>query len=258
MNANNLRSRLAEGRLVIGMMCQSGAPSLVEIMGLSGFDFVIIDMEHGDLDAFAVVHLVRAAETVGMVPFIRVLENSPTLIMKALGTGAQGVVVPHVNTREQAERAVAAARFAPEGTRGVCPATRAAGYSRAGWDSYHRRANQELMVIPIVEEPEGLQNLEAILTVPGIALFIFGPGDLSQLLGVPLQGFENPIMMRELDRAIEITHRVGAKIMITPQPYLTAEYVRKLVDRGVDCAFFSTDHGVFYQACAGLASIKDA
>lgn len=169
-----------------GIFVSSVDPAVTGILGSAGFDYVIIDGEHGRNDRAQVENHARAAAASGIVPFVRVLENSPTLIQATLDVGAHGIVVPHVDTADQARLAVDASRYAPRGRRGMCPACHGGGYAMQGWIDRTREADENIMVIPILESRLAIENVEEILSVEGIDVIHFGPGDLSADMGLDL------------------------------------------------------------------------
>ncbi|HEY3426461.1 MAG TPA: aldolase/citrate lyase family protein, partial [Negativicutes bacterium] len=177
-----LRDRLKNGDKVFGPFVNLCHPAVLEIAGLAGFDFAIIDTEHGELSSDRAVDMVRAAKLAGVSPVIRVYGNQPELIAKALDVGAEGVQIPQIGTKAEAMAAVKAAKFAPQGARGCNRYVRAAQYSAADKFAYFANANQETTVIVQVEGKEGIENLAEILTVEGIDVLFIGPYDLSASL----------------------------------------------------------------------------
>ena len=179
----NFKNKLINGP-VYGLFSKTSDPSVIEAVGISGFDFVILDMEHGPNDFKNIENLVRAAENFSLVPIIRVAENSPTLIGKALDTGAVGVQIPNISNREDALAAVEAARFYPLGKRGVCRFVRNANYGSISVNQYFKSSNECIVCIQI-EGKEGIDSIDQILEVDGIDIVFIGPYDLSQSLGIP-------------------------------------------------------------------------
>jgi 4-hydroxy-2-oxoheptanedioate aldolase len=182
-----LRARLLQGNTVFGPFVHCRDKALVEILGQEGYDFIIVDTEHGATGPSEVEGLVRAANGAGLPATVRVRENTPSAIARALDTGAQGVMVPHVSTEEAARKVADAARFAPQGERGVDPYARAAGYGFLPSAQYFSAANERTLVVVQIEGREGVANVEAICQVPGIDCVFTGPFDLSQSLGYPGQ-----------------------------------------------------------------------
>jgi 4-hydroxy-2-oxoheptanedioate aldolase len=182
----DLRAMWRQGTPTFGPFVQLNSPGICEILGHAGFDYCIIDLEHGVIDVDTAENMVRASVAAGIVPIVRVAFNRPELISQALNIGASGVHIPHISTVEEARQAVFASKFFPMGGRGVCPFVRAARYS-VDKTIYYNKANMETMVIVAIEGTEGIDNLAEILKVKGIDVIFVGPYDLSQSLGVPGQ-----------------------------------------------------------------------
>ena len=159
-------------------------PDLVEIVGYTGFDFVMLDMEHNRTNPETMVHLIRAAEVSGLTPLVRVGANDVFLIRSAVESGAQGIVVPHVKTADEARAAMTASHYPPEGRCGICPAIRASGYSQGNWEEYMAASNRQIMFIPLLEDVEAIDNAEEIIGVlrPGRDAVGVGGADISNAL----------------------------------------------------------------------------
>ena len=187
MLTNQLKSKLAAGRVVVGSFVYVPSPQLTEIIGLIGFDFVVIDMEHGPVDMGVAENMVRAAELAGVTPIIRVTHNTPHLILRALDIGALGVHVPEVSDAHEGKAVVASVKYAPQGQRGLA-GVRAAKYGlKDSLPEYAAAANQQTMVIVHIEDVKAVENLDALLAVEGIDVYFLGPTDLSNSLGIPGQ-----------------------------------------------------------------------
>ena len=169
---------IAGGAQPYGIFISSRDAAVTGIMANAGFDFVQIDCEHSPISLQDLQAHVLAAEAGGMLPFVRVLQNSRELIQATLDTGVEGLIVPHVDTAEDARKAVAAARFAPKGLRGMCPANHAGGFSMEGFGDYMRRADDNIMVMHIIESRAEDTNIDEIIAVDGVDFVHFGPGDL--------------------------------------------------------------------------------
>ena len=185
MRTNTTKIKLAEGNVVYGAIVSRFAPDTVEIFGAIGYDFVMIDCEHGPMDLDQVEHMVRAAEVFGITPIARIPDHADSTILRFLDRGVQGIIVPHVNTREEAESVARAARYYPEGHRGV-GGGRAHDYGvGVSRDESTRWVNSQILVIPMVEETEAVENLDAILAVSGVDVLHVAAGDLGQSMGNP-------------------------------------------------------------------------
>jgi len=154
-------------------------------MRFAGFDFVIIDAEHGPISIQSAQNMIRAAETANITPIIRVANNDEDLILRALDIGAQGIEIPQINSKSQAIKAVRSVKYAPQGERGVCRYVRAANYSSMDKYEYFKSANNETIIIAHIEGVKGINNLDEILSVPDMYVIFIGPYDLSQSLGIP-------------------------------------------------------------------------
>jgi 4-hydroxy-2-oxoheptanedioate aldolase len=187
MRKNPLKEKLAQGQTVIGAFVRVAAPALVEICAYNGFDFVVLDAEHGPLGEETVEHLVRAAEVSGIPALVRVPNVVPSTILRFMDTGAIGVHVPDVNTKEDAVAAVSGVKYQPEGQRGLA-GVRASGYGQLEpLSDYVRVANAESMVVAHIENIVGVRNIGEILEVQGLDVLYMGPVDLSNSLGIPGQ-----------------------------------------------------------------------
>ncbi len=245
---NRLKKVLSEGQVVFGGCAQIPSVPLVEIMGRAGYDFVVIDTEHGLYDMQAAGELVRAAQGADLTPLVRVLKNDKALIMKALDLGAQGVVVPHVSQKGEAARAVEACEYGGTG-RGACPLIRAADYGLSDWKIYQEEARRNILLLLIIEDLEGARNIEEIVSVNGVDAVWLGPFDMSVSAGY--QGnLEHPAIEKELDRIIAACKERGVWVMHAFPCEANAKEVDRWVRKGVRLVVHSTDSFIFGQACS--------
>ncbi|TMI81435.1 MAG: hypothetical protein E6H04_06640 [Bacillati bacterium ANGP1] len=185
MLANPIRDKVHKGESVFGTLLPVPSPEVVEILGLAGYDFLMLDMEHGPITVDVLGGLVRACRAVGLVPMTRVPEDHPKTILGALDVGCVGVMVPQVETPQQAQAAVAATRYAPAGTRSLAGATAAASWGKAPLSDHIAASNAAVMSVLQIETRRGLEAVEAIARIPGVDVLFIGPSDLSQSLGHP-------------------------------------------------------------------------
>jgi len=176
---------LREHRPLLGVFMGLTSPALVEMSGHAGFDFVVIDNEHGPAAIETTEHMIRAARVAGITPIVRVSGANTQEILRTLDVGASAVQVPQVNTAEQAQLVVNAAKYPPQGQRGVAFSTRAAGYGFFGGLPHLQRSNAETAVITHIETAEAVTNLDAMLAIEGIDVMFIGPTDLSVSMGYP-------------------------------------------------------------------------
>ena len=176
-----MRQRWADGENLIGGWLSIPATLSAEVMARAGFDYVCVDTQHGAVDYQVTVELIRAIEHAGSTPIVRVPWNEPGIIGKMLDAGAEGVIIPMVNTVEEAQAAVSACRYAPQGgSRSFGPTV-----GRVRRADYVEWAAENIAVIPMIETKQAVDNLPDILQVPGIDAVYVGPADLSLTLGLP-------------------------------------------------------------------------
>ncbi|MGA3405108.1 MAG: aldolase/citrate lyase family protein [Candidatus Bathyarchaeia archaeon] len=239
----DLRAMWRQGIPTFGPFVQLNSPGICEILGHAGFDYCIIDMEHGVIHVDTAENMVRASTASGIVPIIRVALNKPELISQALNLGASGVHIPHISTSEEAERAVWASKFFPLGGRGVCPFVRAARYS-ADKTIYYNKANTETMVIIAIEGTEGIDNLGDILKVKGIDVIFVGPYDLSQSLGVPGQVTHQKVIDKVREIAL-LSKKAGIAVGLFVE---TPEAAKEWVKQGVLYCCLDVDGAILLKA----------
>ena len=184
---NRIKRLVKQGKKVSGAWSQIASPMATEILARAGFDFLMIDLEHGPSDVMALVAQCQAMNGSGAVPFVRTPWNDFVAIKRILDAGTYGVLVPYVNTKAEAEAAVSACKYPPQGIRGVAGSPRAAGYGQNVMN-YLKYANDELFIMTAIETPEAVANLDEILAVEGLDAIFIGPMDLSTSMGY----FGNP------------------------------------------------------------------
>lgn len=241
---NGLKRILSEGYVAFGASIQIPATALVEILGIVGYDFVMIDTEHGLYDLATAGELIRAAQGAGLTPLVRVQKNDRAMILKALDLGAQGVIIPHVSSKEDAARAVEACKYGAPTGRGACPLVRAAGYGVWDWAQYQERANQETMVFLLIEDLEGARRIEDILSVEGVDVVFLGPFDMSVAAGY--QGnVHHPEIQKAMDGILAACNARGVPVM---HALTGGRDVEGWVSRGVRLVMQSADSVVFARA----------
>lgn len=176
----SLRARLANGSRLRGVFNALPSPAIIEMCGYAGFDFVIIDNEHGSADYGTTEHMLRAARASGIAPVVRCFERD---LARLLDMGAGAVQIPMVETAEQARRLAAAVRYPPLGTRGCAFSPRAAGYGAFGGSAHVERSNAGIALVAMIETPLGVANATAIASVEGIDAVFVGPNDLAHVMG---------------------------------------------------------------------------
>ena len=194
MRTNTTKAKMSAGEVVFGAIINEYSPGTVELFGAIGYDFVFLDCEHGPMSVDQVENMVRAAEVFGITPIARIPDHADATILRFLDRGVQGIIVPHVNNRQEAEAVARAARYYPEGHRGAGggrPHDYGVGVTRDESTSW---VNAQTLVIPMIEEVEAVKNLDEILTVPGVDVLHVAPGDLGQSMGNPGQAEVRRVM----------------------------------------------------------------
>jgi 2-keto-3-deoxy-L-rhamnonate aldolase RhmA len=184
IGSHRVRERLTAGQPVFGLILNFESPWLVDMLAVSGFDFILIDAEHGPLVPGTAEGMIRAAEAGGMSAIVRVSGNHSHEIQRYLDIGAVGIQVPHIETAEGAKAGVDALRYPPIGDRGLATITRAANYGATiSPAEYMKLANRELAFFATIETALAVENIDAIAAVPGVEGLCIGPGDMSVSMG---------------------------------------------------------------------------
>jgi len=233
--ATNLKARLKAGEKLLGAWTMSSSPDNAEVMALSGIDFVLMDHEHGQAaipDAIAQLRAIQGTKCAGL---LRTPWNDMVFIKRVLDAGVHGIMVPQVNTPEEARAAVAACRYPPLGIRGAAGGTRAAAY---GTDpGYYDRAADDLIIIVQIETVQAVENTAAIAAVDGVDVVFIGPRDLSGNIG-KLNKMDDP-ELRALIAKIEDATRKSGKALGTVAP--TGTIAKQLFARGYNFIISGSD-----------------
>lgn len=208
MKNNDLKKRMLQGETVYGIFINSGSTIAVEIAGLAGFDFVMIDSEHGPTLPLQNRDLICAAEYRDTVPFVRISNGDYDMVLRTLDVGAHGIMVPQVNTVEKAAAIASAARYSPQGNRGVAT-IRSSDYGfLQPVSEYFRLANERNLVIVQCENVAALPHLDGICAVPGVDVVFVGPYDLSSSMG-QIGKVDYASIRETVDLALAATARHG-------------------------------------------------
>jgi len=237
---STLKEKLAKRQLTIGSWLTIASLQTAEIMLGGGYDWLVIDMEHTAIGTEMMAQMIQVV-TLGRSPvLVRVGANDPLLIKRAMDAGATGVIVPMVNSAEDAHRAAEALYYPPRGKRGVGLA-RAQGYGR-GFEAYRAWADQESVLVAQIEHHDGVRNLEAILAVDGVDAFMIGPYDLSGSLGRP-GDFDSPAVaaaLKQVQAVMQGSAKPGGLHIVHPDPDLLRARVaegHRFIAYGVDEIF---------------------
>ncbi|MEJ8572636.1 HpcH/HpaI aldolase/citrate lyase family protein [Microbaculum marinum] len=244
---NAFKHALEERRLQIGLWSQLTTGLAAELLARAGFDWIVIDTEHSPTEVPAVLHQLQALAPSESSPVVRVAWNDPVLIKRILDIGAQTVLVPFIETAEDAEKAVAATRYPPLGIRGVATSHRANQFGRI--DNYLHIAAGEICVLVQIETRRGLENAAAIASVAGVDGVFVGPSDLSGSLGH--LGDPNHPEVREAVAAIHAAVGGAGKPIGTLAP--VEEDARRYIDMGFTFVAVGSDVGVLARHTDALA-----
>jgi 4-hydroxy-2-oxoheptanedioate aldolase len=182
LRKNLVKEKLQRGEVVFGCMVLSTDPLIAEVLGLAGFDFLMLDGEHGSFDVKILENMVRACDAVGVVAFARLPVSDPGGMLPYLETGIMGVQIPHCGSKEDAARLVDAAKYSPIGKRGM-GSGRVTGYAAIPAAQHGKQWNEEMMAIVQVEDAETIEKLPEILEVPGFDIIAIGLSDMANSMG---------------------------------------------------------------------------
>ena len=251
---NNVKEMIKQGKKAVGTFCVSNSRAVIETLAASGLDYVLIDTEHFMTNPETIEQMITAAEAAGVTPFVRVQENV-NLIDRCVSAGARGVMVPMVNTKEQAQEAVNVIKYAPVGKRGVCN-PRAITYGAKGLESmldFYKTENDNIMCILQMETYESYQNLPEILEVEGIDSIFVGRMDLTNSMGIAGQ-FDDPRVVEIVEKTLKMGKEKGLSMgMIT----FDGEDTNKFFNMGYDWVGMAGDMMLLAMATQSeLAKVK--
>lgn len=242
MGENKLKERWQQGKAAVNGWLAIPSAFSAEVMAQCGWNSVTVDLQHGVQDYLSMIACFQAMQGQAVTRLVRVPWNEPGIIGKVLDGGAYGVICPMINTKAEAEAFVAACKYPPLGTRSNGP-VRAALYAGAG---YQQTANDEILVLPMIETRQALDNLEAILDVPGIDAIYIGPSDLGFSLGlVPKLDREEPEVLRIYDRLLRETGKRGIHAGIHCG---AADYAVRMLKLGFRLVTIGNDSGLMAKA----------
>ncbi len=203
----DLRARVLRGDLTLGTFLNLGSAVVAEICGLAGFDWLLLDLEHGAGAEATVLHELQATSGTGAAPVVRVDRLDRLRIARALDLGATGIMVPRLETPDEAAEVVRYLRYPPHGVRGVALGTRGTGYGRTGHDNVVD-LNASILGVVQVESPTSVENADAIAAVDGIDVLFVGPSDLTHAMGIPGQ-LDHPSYRSAIGNVGEAARRHG-------------------------------------------------
>lgn len=254
VRTNAVKEKLAAGEKVFGCFIPLSSPEVVEIIALAGFDFALLDSEHGPLSAETAYRLILAAEARGIEPFVRVGEHDKQTVLKFLDAGASGIMTPQVNTAAEAERAIQGTKFATIGTRGLAGMRTFDFGMNDTLDTFVKPLNDRVMNVIQFEHKDTFNELDAMLALPGLDVLFIGPSDLAQSLGLPGQP-NHPDVTALADKVIEKCKNARVK---TGTVAYTPALVESVIDRGFDMIVASATTFLASSAKAWMSAGKQA
>lgn len=250
-----MKERLRTNQLTVGGWITLAHPAIAEIMAMTGFDFVVIDLEHSVTTIHEAGDLIRILDLCGTTPVVRVTSNDANQIKRVMDAGAHGVIVPMVNSAEEARRAVSAIQYPLKGTRGV-GLGRAHGYG-VRFSEYSEWLESSSILIVQIEHIDGVNAIEEILSTEGVDGYIIGPYDLSASMGMPGR-FDHPdviAVVERVRRAGQELNKPGGVHIIEPDP----EQLRARIAEGFRFIAYSVDFRMIDVACRrGLAVVESS
>jgi 4-hydroxy-2-oxoheptanedioate aldolase len=238
-----LKEKMKKGP-VFGVAIFTGAACAVEAVGNWGYDFVFLDLEHTPLDAdVGMEKLIMAALRTGVSPLVRTANQDEAVLRKLVEMGAEGIIVPHTRTAADVEEIVRAVKFPPLGRRGSDSNVRAAGFGGPGfsWQEYITRQNAETLIIPMDEDYEFTDNIEAILSNPLVDAINFGPLDYALSIGIPIKyKMDDPVVAGAFKKLVELARPKGIGVMAPCVPP-TLEYAHELITSGANMIIMGND-----------------
>jgi 4-hydroxy-2-oxoheptanedioate aldolase len=247
--ANGVKAAWAAGKPVVNGWLAIPSGFTAEVMAQAGWDSLTVDIQHGVQDYMSMVACFQGMQPHGVTPMVRVPWNEPGIIGKVLDGGAKGVICPMVNTEKEARDLVSFCRYPPHGTRSFGP-IRSGIYGAAGDTA---AANEDVLVIPMIETKTAVENLEAIVAVPGVDAIYIGPSDLSLSYGMkPLQDRQEPEFLAILDHIRTTAQKAGVKVGIHT---MTGAYSKQMFERGFNLATIMNDSGLMLTAARAQVAI---
>ncbi len=254
MRINTVKKALKEGKLQVGCsLSQLRQPEVATILGKAGFDWSFLDGEHGAAGVESLGDLSKAAVAAGLCPIVRVADIQYALIARSLDCGAQGILLPRIETRDVVERAVSWVKFPPVGVRGFGMGPSHIEWERASIPAMIAHMNENTMVVLQIETVKAFERREELISVPGIDAVMIGPADLSISLGVPGE-FEHPKMVETIEAVRDTCVKLGVAPGIHCRTAALAKFWRdkgmKFLSTGSEAAF------LFEKASEVVAALK--
>lgn len=251
MIENKLKRLLKSGGTAVGtMVCDTRTPGIAQALAVAGFDFFILDTEHGSYSLETISDMMVMARLAGITPIVRVPDHEYPFIARTMDAGALGIMIPRIHTRAQVEQVISYVKYPPVGRRGMNNARTNTDYRAVKTAEYADRANEETMIIAQIETKDAVEDIDAIVNLPGVDATLMGPTDLSMSLGVrdPLHPLVDEYTQRTLDAATRAGKAAGTHV-----PDLAR--LKGWRDKGMRLLLYNYDFGLIMSG--GAAAVKE-
>ena len=253
MDSNPVIDKMKRGEATVGTWSTTGDPSVIEVMAyMTDLDWITVDFEHNAIDVSTAVNCLRAAQGSGTPMFARVPYGEKVWIKRILDIGFMGIVAPDVKNAEQAREIVQAAKYAPDGIRGIGSARGQIAYG----PNFFKKANEMTLVVIMIEDPDAVDQIDEIMAVPGVDVCFIGPNDLAQNMGVPI-GLDNkhPDHIAAVKKVVDAGKRHG---VFTGAHTASGEEAARRIKQGMQWFPISSDAGMLKMGIEGQLTQRDA
>ena len=256
MRSNAMRQALDQGKTVFGTMIQEvRTPAIMEVMATAGCDFVFVDMEHGAFNMETVADMIKVGRLAGVTPLVRVPNDQYHLVARVLDAGAQGVMIPRVEERSRVEQVASWCRYPPEGCRGCSILKGHTDYRPEPMSEFTKQVNRENLLILQIERKAAVQDIDNLLSVPGVDAALLGPNDLALSLGIP-NDIAHPLMVESIERVVQACDRRGIPSGIHVK---SLEVLKTWMAKGMRIIVYSTDLSFLLSGARdGLKVLREA
>lgn len=252
---NKTKAKLKSGEIIIGhFVLEFATPGIGYMLANAGYDYVIFDMEHTSFTEEIVRQGILSAKAAGITPIVRVPDTEYFLISRQLDAGAEGIMVPRVETRDQTLKIMESVKYPPKGIRGSAFGIAHDDYKGGDIEFAIRNANEEIMIVVQTETAKSVDNIDQILSVGGIDIAWLGQADMTVSLGIPGQ-YDHPAFLRAFDKILNACNKYGVALAYLP---LNIEEAIDMIDKGVRCIAYSVDIFLYSAALKnGIKQIQD-
>lgn len=256
---NRLLAMLEDKVVPVGMQCFTGNHTLIEVLGRTGFDYVWLDSEHCGVNPRALEDTIRTADGVGLISLVRIPEpDDYTAARRALEAGADGLMIPMVRSAADLGQVLDAVIYPPNGRRGICPAYRAAGYSIRGFGEYAQRSDASVLIIPLIETLDALENIEEICALEQVNIIVFAAGELAFAMGEGARMHSSTKIQEAYATVKDVAKRHGVVLLGGPILDPTIDSCTKALEDGIGVFCLGIDVMAFRRVCEDTVAALNA